>query len=99
MDCGCQIDDKKLRAAFCDAFNEVVSSRDAYMSRWAAMMETGSPLERLRAKQMEEITAEGSILFEVPELTQAVLQEAWLHRDGKIAFTFLSGDSVMAESS
>lgn len=99
MDCGCQIDDEKLRTAFCDAFNEVVSSRDAYLSRWTVMMKTGSPLERFRAKQMEEITAEGSIPFEVPELTQAVLQEAWLHGDVKIAFTFLSGDSVMAESS
>ena len=99
MDCGCQIDDEKLRAAFCDAFNEVVSSRDAYLSRWEAVIETGTPLEHLRARQMTEITAEGSIPFEVPELTQTVLQEAWLHRDGKIAFTFLSGDSVLAESS
>ena len=41
---------------------------------------------------MTEITAEGTIFYEVPELTQAILQEAWLEQDDRVRFVFCSGD-------
>ena len=41
-----------------------------------------------------DVTAGGTIPYEVPELTQAILQETWLGQDGKIKFIFLSGDLV-----
>ena len=92
-DCGKQIADEKLRAAFCRVFNSIVNERDSYMERWDRRKEAGTALEKLRIRQMSEITLEGPIPFEVPELTQAVLQEAWI--DGNdFAFIFLTGDVV-----
>ena len=55
------------------------------------MQESGTALERFRAKQMEQITEGEPIPYEVKELTQAVLQEAWLKEQGIVRFLFLSG--------
>jgi hypothetical protein len=41
---------------------------------------------------MIDITEGGTILYEVPALTRAVLQEAWLQEDDTVEFQFLSGD-------
>ena len=40
---------------------------------------------------MEQITEGEPIPYEVKELTQAVLQEAWLKEQGIVRFLFLSG--------
>ena len=57
-------------------------------------MNEGSELDRLRARQMIEITEGGPIPFEVPELTRAILREAWFDTNGKIEFCLLSGDTI-----
>ena len=82
--------DEELRNAFCDEFNRVVKMRQEYLPIWKRSQEDGTALERVRAGQMEEITAGGTILYEVLELTQAVLQEAWMEADGTVRFVFLS---------
>lgn len=94
--CGASLDEEVLRALFCDAFNRVVEHRSSYIERWEQALVSGTPLARLRAKQMLEITAEGPLTFEIPELTQAVLQEAWLDA-GELRFVFLSGDELSCQ--
>ena len=94
LSCGKKVDDERLRAAFCVAFNRVVVEREERGKRWRQAANDGTPLQRVRAKQMEEITAGGTIPFEVPELTQAVLEAAWLEGDGSATFRFLSEDEV-----
>lgn len=91
-ECGRRIEHEKLRALFCDAFNSIVTRREEYLPRWEELIRSGSALEKVRARQMMEITAEGTILFEVPELTQAVLKEAWMVKDDRVRFVFCSGD-------
>lgn len=93
--CGRRIDDEDLRAAFCRAFNDIVDGREGRRERWRHVAASGTALERLRARQMEEICDGGTIPYEVPELTQAVLEEAWLEEDGRLTISFLSGDSVV----
>ena len=93
-DCGKKVEEIDLRAGFCKAFNSLVSGRDSYMKQWNVIQETGTPLECLRARQMMEITKEGAIPFEIPELTQAVLQEAWIDDGNEICYIMLTGDSV-----
>ena len=91
--CGRHLTDAALKEAFCQTFNRIIKNRELRMSRWNEMIVSGSALERLRARQMIEISMEGCIAFEIHELTQAVLQEAWCEEDGNIvSFTFLSGD-------
>ena len=94
LNCGKKIEDEKLRAGFCKAFNSLVSEQDLHMKHWNVIQETGTPLERLRARQMLEITKVGAIPFEIPELTQAVLQEAWIDGNNKISYVMLTGDVV-----
>lgn len=96
--CGRRIEDEDLRAAFCRAFNHVVDGREERREGWRCMAASGTALERVRARQMEEICDGGAIPYEVPELTQAVLEEAWLEEDGTLTFMFLSKDKVVVET-
>ena len=86
--CGIRINESCLRISFCDAFNHIVRHRGDYLPHWQSLIEGGTPLQRLRAKQMIDITAEGTIPYEIPQLTQAVLQEAWLEKEGSIEYLF-----------
>ena len=45
------------------------------MKKWEKMKKSENALERVRAKQMIELTAEGPLEFEIPELTRMVLEE------------------------
>lgn len=92
--CGTRMEDDLLRSRFCGAFNGTVARRTTLAVRWRETAEHGTPLEKIRARQMLEITAGGPIPFEVPELTRAVLQEAWLTQPGALRFVFLSGEVV-----
>ena len=92
LNCSVKVEDEVLRSAFCDAFNRIVINREMYLERWGELLNSGTPLQRVRAKQMTEITNEGTIPFEVPELTQAVLKEAWLEENGVITFMFYCED-------
>lgn len=94
LSCGRKLDDERLRAAFCDGFNRIVEEREDYLQHWEVLTASGTPLQRYRARQMAEITDGGTIPFEVPELTQAVLEEVWLEEDGSLLFRFLSGEQV-----
>lgn len=90
--CGIQIEDEELRSRFLEAFNGLVEQRMSRVIRWHSMKQHGTPLEKVRARQMLEITAEGPIPFEIPELTRAVLEEAWINEKGGLLFRFLSKD-------
>ena len=92
--CGNRIDDSVLRARFCDAFNRIAAGRDNLLSHWESTIASGTPLQAVRARQMIAITAGGPLLYEVPELTQAILQEAWLEEDGSTKFVLLSGERI-----
>ena len=73
------------------AWNSIVENRDQEMERWEKMRESENPLERLRGKQMIELTAEGKLDFEIPELTRMVLQEITVHSPTSFTITFLDG--------
>ena len=45
------------------------------MKKWERMKKSENALERVRGKQMIELTAEGPLEFEIPELTRMVLEE------------------------
>ncbi len=83
--------DESLREQFCKAFNQIIEDRERHLHFWQQKQESGTALEKYRAEQMAEITAGGPIPYEVKELTQAVLQEAWLQENGTVRFIFLSG--------
>lgn len=89
--CNTRISDEELRKAFCKEFNELVRLRDQFMPDWKSAEMGGTALERWQARQIMAITAEGPIPYEISELTQAVLEEAWLCGNGKVKVKFLMG--------
>ena len=69
------IPEERLRNAIVVAWNSIVENRNNYFPGWETAIKTGDPLQRLRAKQMIELIAEGPLEIEIPELTRMVLSE------------------------
>ena len=80
-----------LRKAFTVAWNSIVEDRETYMQHWQEMQKRKSALERVRGKQMIELTAEGLLEFEIPELTRMVLEEVLVHDRKTFTIRFLDG--------
>jgi len=78
-----------LRLAFTTAWNSIVEHPET--ERWDKMEKSKSALERLRARQMKELIAEGPLEFEIPELTRMVLQEILVKDAKTFQITFLDG--------
>lgn len=75
---GCEMEnvrEEDLRQAFVITWNTLVANRSEFMKKWERMKKSENALERVRAKQMMELTAEGPLEFEIPELTRMVLEE------------------------
>lgn len=85
------IRESALRNAFTIAWNDMVQHRDEYLPRWKQAEESGNALEQLRAKQMQELTAEGLLEFEIPELTRMVLEEITVLDQKNFRIRFLDG--------
>ena len=64
--------------------------------KWNEMIEHGDALEKIRGKQMLELTAEGKITKQIPELTRAVL-ESVIVGDDNIEVKFLDGSRKRIE--
>ncbi len=80
-----------LRKAFVIAWNSVVKDRDKLMPTWEEMKKSGDPLQRLRAKQMIELTAQGPLTRELHEHTRMVLERIVVHSKRHFTVRFLDG--------
>jgi hypothetical protein len=85
------VKEKELRRAFTIAWNSIVENRESFRDHWKAMQKSENALERIRGKQMIELTAEGRLEFEIPELTRMVLEEVQVHNSTTFTITFLDG--------
>ena len=85
-----RVDESVIQRAIVIAWNSVVQDRDKYMEKWERMTEEGNPLEQIRGRQMLELTAEGKITTEIPELTRMVLERVTVF-DETIKVTLLDG--------
>ena len=73
------------------AWNSVVKDRDKLLPTWRQMKETGDPLQKMRSRQMIELTAQGPLTCEVPELTRMVLERIIIHSKTHFTVRFLDG--------
>ena len=80
-----------LRKVILTAWNAVVKERDTLISSWEEMKKSGNPLEALRGRQMIELTAQGPLVNEVPELTRMVLERIVIHDKRHFTVRFLDG--------
>ena len=75
------------------AWNSVGKERDKLIGTWEKMQKSGDLLQAFRAKQMIEISAQGLIKWEIPELTRTVLERIVIHDKRHFTVRFLDGTS------
>ena len=86
-----RVKEEVINQAFIIAWNSVVKDRDELLATWEAMKKEGNPLEKLRAKQMIELTNEGPLRKPLPELTRMVLERVIVHDKRVFTVRFLDG--------
>lgn len=85
---------KKLEQAFIMAYNNLLESTDH--NKWERMSEEGTPLQKIRGKQMIELAEVGLLTTFVPELAQLVLIEVTVHGAKSFEFEFMDGSKIKA---
>lgn len=80
--------EEDLEQGFIDAWNEIVENREKYMVKWEEKVRIGNAWERLKAKQMMELTKEGKIKKVYPELVNLVLECVMVSRNGELSYSF-----------
>lgn len=92
--CTCSSDNIReaaLRKAVVVAWNSLVENREEYIPAWEKCICEGDPLQRLRGRQMIELTAEGTIEEEITELTRMVLTEIIVKDKNNLTVVFMDG--------
>ena len=78
--CECRkIEERVLDRAMIIAWNSIIEKREEYLPKWKKQIKEGNPLERYRAKQMIQLTAEGKVQCQVDELTQMILESMYIN--------------------
>lgn len=90
--CGSEnVTEESLYKVFRIAWNSIVANLDENTARWKQMIEEGNPLERLRGKQMIELTAEGPLTDDVPELIMMTVERIVVHSKQEFEVRLLDG--------
>lgn len=85
---------ENLEKGFVKAFNNMIRNRKQYIAEWKRRSLEGTPLEKLRAKQMIEITEEGIMDSFIPELAQLVISEITVYGAKEYEFEFMEGSKI-----
>ena len=64
------------------------------MINWKEQIQEGGALQKLRAKQMIELTNEGKIDNIIPELVQMVLEKIVVENENLLIVYFLDGTRI-----
>lgn len=89
--CKGNIKEEILNKAFITAWNHTVENRERFMERWNQDLKGDKSLERIRAKQMIELTNEGTVNTLIPELVRMVLEKITVHDLKHFTVSFLDG--------
>lgn len=89
--CKGNIKEEILNKAFITAWNHTVENRERFMERWNQDLKGDKSLERIRAKQMIELTNEGTVNTLIPELVRMVLEKIAVHDLKHFTVSFLDG--------
>ena len=72
-------------------WNCIVDHREEMLPRWIKMKETGNDLQKVRGRQMIDLTAEGLLEKDLPELTKMVLDEISVIKKDTFRIRLLDG--------
>ena len=85
------VNEKDLERGFVKAYNKLMAKSP---DGWLKKAEEGTPLERIRAKQLLELSKEEPLKQMVPELARLVLIEATVYGAKSYGFTFMDGSHI-----
>lgn len=86
------VDKRNLERAFVQAYNNLLESTDH--DKWERMSVEGTPLQKIRGKQLLELAEAGELTTFVPELAQLALIEVTVHGAKSFEFEFMDGSKV-----
>lgn len=86
------VDKRNLERAFVQAYNNLLESTDH--DKWERMSVEGTPLQKIRGKQLLELAEAGELTTFVPELAQLVLIEVTVHGAKSFEFEFMDDSKV-----
>lgn len=90
----CQADnifEESIFEAFRVAWNGVIANKEKSTEKWNEQIESGTPLERLRAKQMKMMVKDGTIQTVIPEHVILVLERIIAYDKIHFEVRFLDG--------
>ena len=86
------VDKGDLEQGFVKAYNTLLE--DGNCSKWEEMSREGTPLQKVRGKQMLELAEAGPITTFVPELAQLVIVKVTVFEARNYEFAFMDGSKV-----
>lgn len=86
------VDKGDLERGFVKAYNTLLE--DGNCSKWEGMSREGTPLQKVRGKQMLELAEAGPITTFVPELAQLVIVKVAVFGARNYEFEFMDGSKV-----
>ncbi len=95
---GCNLFEKDLEKAFLMAWNGIVENREGFLPAWKKQITEGNALEKWRAGQMVQLTAEPPLETICPEIVNMVLESVEVHDGGLLHFHFLDGTELEIET-
>ena len=90
--------EKDLEKAFLMAWNGIVENRESFLPAWKKQITEGNALEKWRAGQMVQLTAEPPLETICPEIVNMVLESVEVYDGGLLHFHFLDGTVLEIET-
>ncbi len=90
--------ERDLEKAFLMAWNGIVENRESFLPAWEKQRAEGNSLEKWRAGQMMELTAQPPFDTVCPEIVNMVLGSVEVHDGGLLHFYFLDGTELEIET-
>lgn len=91
---GCNLFEKDLEQAFLTAWNGIVENRERFLPAWEKQIKEGDALEKWRAGQMVQLTAEPPLETVCAEIVNMALESVEVHDGGLLHFRFLDGTEL-----
>lgn len=89
------VDEEDLKKGFMSAFNRLITD-DRRKAEWENATQAKSPLKRLRARQMLDLSQQEPLTGMVDELAKLVIREVVVLGARKFEFTFMDGSKIKA---
>lgn len=90
------IDDRDLYNAFINAFNEMVTNKEAYLDKWRKDTESDDILKKVMAKRFIDIFEDAELMEEFEgEIWCSLGEEIKVNTDNRIIVTLLDGTEIV----